>query len=340
MRPLRHRESSAEWREFHALCSSDEGGRAAEPRRDSPRKIGIVHFESRRMLQQSIRLIHLALGALLLTGAQSLHAQQTERNTQVPPESTLGAARGAPAQAGAAGMGWRSEIGPGVIINPESVGGDDYNLIPVPYFDFRYIDEKGTRYFANIAQGLGAYLYRDRNFQSGRFLNVSAALAPGFNVRSDDIPGLAEVDIATEVRLAVETGGRSWTANASLARDVGSGHEGMYLDVSLARRGAIGKRGGFYAVGPVLRLGDEDYKDSLFAVTAAESAASGLPEYSAGAGLERLGLQGLISLPMGDSRWRWTTIARAARLIDNAADSPVVANETQLFLLMSLTRRF
>jgi hypothetical protein len=41
-----------------------------------------------------------------------------------------------------------------------------------------------------------------------------------------------------------------------------------------------------------------------------------------------------------ESRWRWTGIARAARLIDNAADSPVVQDKTQLFLLMSVTRRF
>jgi outer membrane scaffolding protein for murein synthesis (MipA/OmpV family) len=114
----------------------------------------------------------------------------------------------------------------------------------------------------------------------------------------------------------------------------------MYLDLSLARRGALAKRGGFYAFGPVLRLGDDNYKDSLFSVTAAESASSGLREYAAGGGLERLGLQGLISVPLGESRWRWTTIARVARLIDNAADSPVVVDATQLFMLMSLTRRF
>jgi outer membrane scaffolding protein for murein synthesis (MipA/OmpV family) len=45
-------------------------------------------------------------------------------------------------------------------------------------------------------------------------------------------------------------------------------------------------------------------------------------------------------LPIGQSRWRWTGIARAARLIDNAADSPVVQDMTQMFLLMSVTRRF
>lgn len=289
----------------------------------------------------AIRLwIYASVAILLITTGAGAQSQAPDRNSQVPPESTLGAARGAPAQAALAPTGWQAELGVGVIVNPESVGGDEYNFIPLPYFDFRYLDEKGTRFFANIPQGIGGYLYRDRNFETGRYLNLSAALAPGFNIRSDDIPGLAEVDIATEARLSLETGGRAWTANATFAKDIGSGHEGMYLDLSAARRGAVGTRGGFYALGPVLRLGDKDYKDSLFAVTAAESAVSGLPEYSAGGGVERLGLQGLLSLPIGESRWRWTAIARAARLIDNAADSPVVADKTQLFLLMSVTRRF
>lgn len=281
-----------------------------------------------------LRPVSLILSALSLTLAlvQVARAQ--------PPESSKAPAAGVPEQRGAGPTGWQKELGVGAIVNPESVGGSDYRLLPVPYFDFRYLDDKGTRFFANIPQGIGGYLHRNRDVANGRFFNVAASIAPGFNVRSDDIPGLQEVNISTEVRLSAETGGRQWTANATLAQDIGSGHEGMYLDVSAARRGRVGSTGGFYAVGPVLRLGDSDYKDSLFAITPAESVTSGLPQYTAGAGLERLGLQGLLSLPVGQSRWRWTGIARASRLIDNAADSPVVEDRTQLFVLMSITRRF
>ena len=255
-----------------------------------------------------------------------------------PPESSKAAAAGVSAQPGGP-QGWQSELGVGVIVNPESVGADSYNVVPIPFFDFRYLDEKGTLFFANIPQGIGGYVYRNRDFSSGRFVNVAAAIAPGFNIRGDEIPGIGDVGIATEARLSLETGGRQWTANATLAQDVGNGHEGMYLDLSLARRGPVGQGGGFFAAGPVLRLGDSTYKDSLFGITTAEAAASGLPEYAAGGGLERIGLQTLLSLPLGKSPWRWTGIARASRLIDNAADSPLVATENQLFVIMSLTRR-
>ena len=281
-----------------------------------------------------LRLVPLILSVLSLT-MSVVPVSQAQ-----PPESRKASAAGAVEQRGAGSAGWRTELGLGVIVNPESVGGADYRLLPLPYFDFRYLDDKGTRYFANIPQGIGGYLYRNRDLTSSRFFNIAASIAPGFNVRNDYIPGLKEVNVATEARLSVETGGREWTANATLAQDVGGGHEGMYLDLSAARRGRVGRTGGFYSLGPVLRLGDSNYKDSLFAVTPAESATSGLPQYTAGAGLERLGLQGLLSLPVGQSRWRWTGIARASRLIDNAADSPVVEEKTQLFVLMSITRRF
>jgi MipA family protein len=53
-----------------------------------------------------------------------------------------------------------------------------------------------------------------------------------------------------------------------------------------------------------------------------------------------LGLQGLVSLPVGQSKWRFTTLFRASRLLNDAADSPIVVDETQLFFLAAVTRSF
>ena len=102
----------------------------------------------------------------------------------------------------------------------------------------------------------------------------------------------------------------------------------------------MGQGSGFYAVGPVLRFGDTTYKDSLFGVTPEDSINSGLPEYKAESGVERFGLQGLVSLPVMKTKWRWTSVARASRLFDNAADSPIVVDKTQFFVITSLTRSF
>lgn len=254
--------------------------------------------------------------------------------------AAVAAASGLPSAAGALRAGWRNQWGLGLIANPKFVGSDKYNTRVIPYLDLRYFDERGTRWFANVPQGIGGYAYRARNPESGFFLNVGGAVAPGFNVRDDSIAGLDEVGLSTEVRLLVETGGRQWAASATLAHDVGNGHEGTYLDLSAARRGALGRRGGFYAVGPVLRVGDSTYKDALFGVSPGDAIGTGLPAYDADAGVERVGLQGLVSLPLAGSTWRFTALMRASRLIDNAADSPIVVDDTQYFFLTALTRPF
>lgn len=254
--------------------------------------------------------------------------------------AAVAAASGVPSAAGVRQAGWRNQFGLGVIANPRFVGSDEYNTRLIPYVDLRYFDNKGTRVFINVPQGLGGYVYRSRDMATGRFLNVGAAIAPGFNVRDDSIEGLDEIGLSTEARLYVEAGGRSWTATATLAQDVGSGHEGAYLDLGVARRGRLGKSSGFYAFGPVLRVGDTTYKDAFFGVTEEDSIETGLPPYSADGNIERVGLQGLVSLPVGQSKWRFTTLFRASRLLNDAADSPIVVDETQLFFLAAVTRSF
>ncbi|MEO1078759.1 MAG: MipA/OmpV family protein [Pseudomonadota bacterium] len=274
------------------------------------------------------------IGALVICGTSAVQAQDDADSASVA------AIAGVPSAAAGAQAGWRNQFGIGVIANPKFVGSDEYNVRPIPYLDLRYFDAKGARYFANVPQGLGGYLYRSLDPAKGSFLRLGAALAPGFNVRDDSIDGLDEVGVATEARLYLETGGRNWVATATLAQDVGSGHEGAYLDLGLALRGRFKDPRGFYAVGPVLRLGDKHYKDSLFGVTPQDSDETGLPAYTADAGVERLGLQGLVSVPLGQSKWRVTGLLRASQLIDNAADSPIIVDETQLFFLTALTRSF
>jgi outer membrane scaffolding protein for murein synthesis (MipA/OmpV family) len=274
----------------------------------------------------------LSLVLVLVTGSASAQEDADA--------AAVAAASGLPSAAGAMRPGWRNQFGVGVIANPKYVGSDEYNTTPIPYVDLRYFDSSGTRFFLNVPQGIGGYVWRGRDPTAGRFFNVGAAVAPGFNVRDDSIPGLNEVGIATEARIYLEAGGRSWAASATLAQDVGSGHEGAYVDLSVALRGRLKDPRGFYAVGPVLRFGDTTYKDSLFGITPEDSGNTGLPVYQADAGVERLGLQGLVSLPLGNSKWRLTGILRASQLIDNAADSPITVDETQLFFLTALTRSF
>lgn len=280
----------------------------------------------------------------ILRGLAVVLALPVVAGTAAAQEESDGAAvaeaSGLPSGGRPARTGWRTEFGIGAIANPKFVGSDEYNTTVIPYLDLRYLDEKGTRFFANVPQGIGGFLYRGGDSRGGSFLNIGAGIAPGFNVRDDSIEGLDEVGVSTEARVYLQAGAGAWAATATLAQDVGSGHEGTYLDLGLNYRGRIGQRGGFYAFGPVLRYGDSTYTDSFFGVSPEDSGGSGLPVYDANAGFERLGVQGLVSLPIPKSKWRFTALARASRLFEDASDSPIVVDENQFFFLTSITRSF
>jgi outer membrane protein len=301
------------------------------------KRLASAHYDASGVSFQSVgirpiaRLLAAGLALILVASA----AAQEDADA-----AAVAAASGIPSAAGAMRAGWRNQYGIGFIANPKFVGSDEYNTRVIPYIDLRYFDQKGTRYFANVPQGIGGYLYRDRRPETGRFFNLGVAVAPGFNVRDDSIEGLDEIGISTEARLYFEGGGRNWGATATLAHDVGSGHEGTYLDVSAQLRGRFRDPRGFYAVGPVLRIGDDTYKQSFFGVSPEDSIETGLPEYTADAGVERLGLQGLISLPVSTSKWHFTALLRVSQLIDNAAASPIIVDETQYFFLTAFTRSF
>ncbi len=86
---------------------------------------------------------------------------------------------------------------------------------------------------------------------------------------------------------------------------------------------------------------DDDYMDAYFTVTPAQSAASkaGLAAYDAESGIKDVffGLSG--DIPIADS-WSLKWMGTYTRLLDEAADSPIVESENQFFGGVGLTYSF
>lgn len=233
---------------------------------------------------------------------------------------------------------WQTDLGVGLIVNPQYQGAEDYRLLPVPYFDVRYVDSRGTRLFFSVPQGLGGYLVRERLENGGRFV-LSAAVAPGFQNRDpEDVDGIDTFGIGLEARIGAEYDTGPWSLQANLAKAVAAGHEGTYVNLSASYRFVFG-RGAFAGIGPSLRLGNERYMSALYNVTPREAAASGLSAFDADSGVESVALQGILSLPVSDT-WRFTGVTRLGRLVNDAGDSSLTAQPTQLFFVAALTRRF
>lgn len=234
--------------------------------------------------------------------------------------------------------GWRSDIGLGIIVNPEYQGGDRYRVLAVPYFDVRYSDRQGVKTFFNVPQGLGTYVVRLRLPEGHRFA-VSAALAPGFQNRdTTDFIGLDTFGVGLEARLGAELDMGNWSFRAGLAQGIVSGHGGLYGNLDASYRIRFG-RGAFAGLGPSVRAGNGAYMSALYGVSPRESEASGLADYRASSGVESLAFQGIVSLPVGEN-WRLTSVVRLGELMDKATGSSLIMQPTQFFAVTALTRSF
>ena len=126
---------------------------------------------------------------------------------------------------------------------------------------------------------------------------------------------------------------------ASLRRGFG-GHDGLVAELGLdAVLQPIPRLD--LNFGPRLYLANDDYFDTYFGVSAAESAASGYPVFDPegwlkGAGFEAEGRYAL------SRHWAVRGEAGYERLLDDAADSPITAagSENQFYAALGLTYTF
>lgn len=100
------------------------------------------------------------------------------------------------------------------------------------------------------------------------------------------------------------------------------GHDAFVGDVSADFVVRDGDRYVF-SVGPRAVLSDSKYNRAYFGVTGAQSAATGLPIYRPDGGLQSVGASTSLTYQFND-RWGVIGYARYDRLVDDAADSPIV----------------
>lgn len=83
----------------------------------------------------------------------------------------------------------------------------------------------------------------------------------------------------------------------------------------------------------------DDYMRAYFSVTPAQAARSGLASYSATAGIKDVHVGVSAEIPLADL-WTLRLIGRYARLVGDAADSPIVERQDQFTGGVGLTYRF
>lgn len=170
------------------------------------------------------------------------------------------------------------------------------------------------------------------------------SIAPSFGTvgkreSGDDasLAGLDDIDRAYELGLRVSYGAGPVTAYGSLRRGF-DGHEGLTGELGAKYRTELSDRVTLWS-GAELVYGNDDFNNTYFGVTPAESAASGLAATAPGGGLNEAAITFEARYAINDTTALLGEV-RYGKLIGDAADSPVVQDEYQPSLRLGVTRRF
>lgn len=219
------------------------------------------------------------------------------------------------------------ELGAGGAVRPTYEGSDSYEVSPFPIVRFNYL---GLKNGFEIGGGDGQGFSIRPSF---RYLGSREA--------ADDpvLTGLTDIDAAIELGIGFKYAMGPFSVFADSRYGV-TGHNGL-----------VGEIGGDYtfvpvdnlkfSLGPRASWASGDYMSSYFSVSAAESVASGLPVFNAGAGFKSVGAEAQIRYDFNEY-WAAESSATFDRLIGDAGNSPVtgLGSKDQFGFKLGFVRKF
>jgi MipA family protein len=209
----------------------------------------------------------------------------------------------------------RVRVGLGAQVTPAYPGADKAQLGPFVSVDIA----RGNTPFAFEApdESFGFQLINTRGLAIGPALALQ-----GSRTDADVGAPIGKVKTTFEAGGYVQyTVAPSFRLRAELRRGIG-GHDGYIGEVSADFIARDGDRYVF-SIGPRVTLSNGRYQRAYFGVTGAQAAATGLPVYTPEGGVQSVGAAAGLTYQF-TRRWGVMTYARYDRLVDDAADSPVV----------------
>ena len=213
---------------------------------------------------------------------------------------------------------WTITIGLEGKVEPIFPGSKDFAIRPNPLFDIR---RYGTpERFRGPRDGIGFGLIEGSNFQIGP---VGALRIP--RRESEDraaLHGLGDVPWAVELGGFAEYWFVPWLRSRAEVRQGVTGHHGLVADLFVDAVVPVTPQLTLSG-GPRMTLATAAANSPYFSIDAIQSAASGLPIYSAGGGLKSVGA-GAQARYFWTPQWATHVYVEYERLTDGAANSPLV----------------
>ncbi len=231
---------------------------------------------------------------------------------------------------------WTLTLGVEGRVLPEFEGSRNDLLRPVPVFNFRRAGTPAR--FRSPRDGGGAALFDTGPFKFGPAIKVKLP-----RKESEDIVlrGLGDVGWTLEAGGFAEYWATDWLRTRLEVRQGFGGHKGLVGDLSadivmpLTDRLTV-------SGGPRLSAATAAALSPYYSITGGQSAASGLPVYSAGGGLKSWGAGAQVSYQI-DPNWRSYWFFEYEQLAGDAASSPLVTQRgsiNQVQVGIGLTRSF
>jgi outer membrane scaffolding protein for murein synthesis (MipA/OmpV family) len=225
---------------------------------------------------------------------------------------------------------WQTLIGGGLALQPLYEGSQRYHLQPAPVIDIHYRDIA----FISDGQGLGYNLIRGKTYRAGVALTYDLG-------RDQDVAprlhGLDDIDAAPEAKLYADFTLLPFVFDVDLRRGIG-GHDGYIGDVGFHVPIPLGKYFFLFA-GPSVTFADRRYMQAYFGVGPVQAARSQFRRFDAQGGLKRATFGATAVYTLSD-KWILASDFGAARLLGDAARSPIVESKAEFTIDASVVYKF
>lgn len=218
----------------------------------------------------------------------------------------------------------------GVAAVPAYPGSNDYEAAPDLGFEF------GALNWGRIKLGKGIGVRPDAGLSFRGAFNVVGERDPADH---PELAGLTDIDTAVELGFGIVYRQTNWEAFGEVRQGFG-GHDGVTgtLGADLVFRPS--DRWTLKA-GPRISMGNQNYAQTYFGVSAAEAGASRFGAFDAGGGILGAGVKMQATYDLNDT-WAVEGMLSYEQLQNDAADSPITASgsKDQWSLSLGLKRAF
>jgi MipA family protein len=226
------------------------------------------------------------------------------------------------------GQGDQFALGIGAAYMPAHIGSAKYRLQVLPAIDIKY-----GRFFATFQDGIGANLYDSEN------LTIGAGITMADSYRASDLPqGIGKLSFGIGARGFVTARQFGFEATAGVTKIIAGSTGGVLADFSLSRPIMLSDR---VFINPSIGTtwANRRHNNRYFGVSAEQSAASGLAQFSPGSGFiearAELGIQYRLT-----ERWGIGLMGGVTTVTGDTQDSPIVERKTAPFGIGFISYQF